>query len=284
MDRFLSKLDIEKISIFLLVISIGISVAFVLNGYIEMKYISLPHIKSEIKKEVKKVNRSYTDMIYVFKAPEGNKTNILKNETEESNQKPLTLKIKDIKLIGVLNFNREKIALIKKDKKSSFIKKGDNVEGYKVVEISDFYLILEKNGKKFSLYLDLGSGTIKSSKVYEKRKVKEPVQKDGEVIRIDRRFVEEKTADIGTLLKDVLIVPVIRNNETVGFRFRYVKPQSLLYKFGLRSGDLIISINDMPVRTAEEAFKIYNMLRNEQFIKLVIERNGKRKVITYEIR
>ncbi|ACO03081.1 MAG TPA: hypothetical protein DEP48_05400 [Persephonella sp.] len=286
MVKILTKLDIEKIFFILLVVSFGTSLALIINSYIEMRFFTLPevskHESSSIKK-VEKENRSYTGMVYVFETEEKAEPEEFEVKGQERKESEKVVETaKDIKLIGVINFNGKKVALLKTKKGTALVKKDDLVDGYRIISIEDFSLMMKKNGKIYRLTVNIGSGSVKSSRIYKKT---EKVSKaDSEVIKIDRRFVEEKTADIGTLLKDVLIVPEIKNNETIGFRFRYVKPQSLLYKFGLRSGDLIISINDMPVRTAEEAFKIYNMLRNEQFIKLVIERNGKRKVITYEIR
>ncbi|WP_457640543.1 type II secretion system protein GspC [Persephonella sp.] len=286
MDKILIKLDLEKIFLMVAVICAGVSLAYIINSYLESRFFSLPPVKQEpVNLPDKKTDKkSYANLKYIFMQERTAIQPSEEKETTSNKTRQSVEMVTNLKLIGIINAKKKKLAFIKSGKIVKLVGINEIIDGYKLKEIKDFYLILEKNGKKYMLSMDMGFVSAKTSNILKKKEEKKSVQTESEVIRIDRRFVKEKTADIGTLLKDVLIVPEIRNNETVGFRFRYVKPQSILYKFGLRSGDLIISINDMPVRTAEEAFKIYNMLRNEELIKLVIERNGKRKVITYEIR
>ncbi|WP_457644422.1 PDZ domain-containing protein [Persephonella sp.] len=290
MIKILTKLNVEKITFVLFITVLGVSLGVVISSYVEMKFFTLPEVtdQQDANVKLKRENlRSYNEIAYIFETKKISESvpAVVDNQKRKNLTEPIR-SVKNIDLVGVIDFNGKKIALVKTKKGTEFVRQNDHLAGYRVVKIEDFSLVLEREGKSYKLSVNPGSNLVKDTKVYKGKNVENKSQKsnESEVIRIDRRFIEEKTADIGTLLKDVLIVPVIKDNETIGFRFKYVKPQSLLYKFGLRSGDLIVSINDMPVRTAEEAFKIYNMLRNEQFIKLVIERNGKRKVLTYEIR
>ncbi|WP_457623595.1 type II secretion system protein GspC [Persephonella sp.] len=285
MDKILLKINLEKIVFIILLAVIGFSSAYVINSVLEEKFFTLPKVATEHKKifsNTTDTKKDYKFLDYVFKTTE-KETIGADGKNEKTEVKPIK-STSNLKLRGIVSTGTKKLALLEMNKNLKFAEENDNIFGYKVKKIEDYYVIVEKNGTEYMVSMKFGKGSIKSTK-HQKKFSQENVQTDeSEVIKIDRRFIEEKTADIGTLLKDVLIVPEIKNNETIGFRFRYVRPQSLLYKYGLRSGDLIVSINDMPVRTAEEAFRIYNMLRNEKIVRVVIERKGKRKVITYEIR
>lgn len=271
---------------------LGVSSAIIINAYISSKFFSLPEIKSDVeKKKLNKTNyvNDYKYLKYIF--IKDNLTTIISEKVQGNTYEKDLISIQNmnnIKLEGIIRIKNENFAILNKNNQLVLVKEGKFFEGYKVKKIENYHIILEKNGKLFKVSLKVNKSVKTNnsfSKVNKNRKSnKNFINNEGNIIQIDKRFIEEKTADIGTLLKDVLLIPEIKNGQTIGFRFKYIKPNSLLYKLGLRSGDLIASVNNMPVRTAEEAFKIYNIIRNEKYVNVEIERKGQRKVLTYEVR
>ena len=278
------KLNPEKLLFGVLVASAGVSAAIVINAILQYKAFTLPSVKTEAKSyyHLKPKNNSYRFLDYLFARPASN--------TGKETTPSTATSISGIKLVGIFSSDKEKIAFFKNGNDLLFIKKGQKIAGYTLKEIGKFSVVLEKNGRKIKLSIEPEKSNFSTTNVARLKKTPVsqpgniPIKYNGDTIQVDKRFIEEKTADIGTILKDVMIVPVVKNNETVGYRFKYIGPNSILYKLGLRSGDLVVSINDMPVKTAEDAFKLYNMLRNESHIKVVVERNNRRKVLNYEIR
>jgi len=272
--------------------ALGISTAIIINTYISYKLFSLPAINSNVEK--KKINTTnyandYKYLKHIF--IKNNLTTTTSKNTQSNTHKKdlITIQnINNIKLEGIIRIKNKNFAILNKNNQLILVKEGKFFEGYKVKKIENYYLILEKNGKLYKVSLEVDKSVRMNSsfsKINKNTKSnKNFINNEGNIIQIDKRFIEEKTADIGTILKDVLLVPEIKNGQTIGFRFKYIKPNSLLYKLGLRSGDLIISVNNMPVKTAEEAFKIYNIIRNEKYVNVEIERKGQRKVLTYEVR
>ncbi|HIE58940.1 MAG TPA: hypothetical protein EYH43_04195 [Persephonella sp.] len=272
--------------------ALGISTAIIINTYISYKLFSLPTINSNVEK--KKINTTnyandYKYLKHIF--IKNNLTTTTSKNTQSNTHKKdlITIQnINNIKLEGIIRIKNKNFAILNKNNQLILVKEGKFFEGYKVKKIENYYLILEKNGKLYKVSLEVDKSVRMNSsfsKINKNTKSnKNFINNEGNIIQIDKRFIEEKTADIGTILKDVLLVPEIKNGQTIGFRFKYIKPNSLLYKLGLRSGDLIISVNNMPVKTAEEAFKIYNIIRNEKYVNVEIERKGQRKVLTYEVR
>ncbi|WP_029522756.1 PDZ domain-containing protein [Persephonella sp. KM09-Lau-8] len=279
------KLNPEKLLFGVLVASAGVSSAIVINAILQYKAFTLPSVKTEAKSyyHLKPKNNSYRFLDYLFARPASN--------TGKETTPSTATSISGIKLVGIFSSDKEKIAFFKSGNDFLFLKEGQKIAGYTLKEIGKFSVVLEKNGRKIKLSIEPEKSNFSTTHVAKLRKTPQdsqpkdlPIRYNGDTIQVDKRFIEEKTADIGTILKDVMIVPVVKNNETVGYRFKYIGPNSILYKLGLRSGDLVVSINDMPVKTAEDAFKLYNMLRNESHIKVVVERNNRRKVLNYEIR
>jgi len=265
----------KKVLIVLNIVAFSFMLSVILNSYIALKSFYLSE-NVNVKRVNKKVSyNNYQNIAYLFKDIKTTKSNETTNYEENYEIIP------DIKLIGTVIFKGKKLALLKKSKRTYMIKEGEIFDGYKVISIDKFSVKLGKNGRVFVIKPDIFSHKLtgKNLKINTN-----DTGIDTQTIVLSRNLVEKETADIGNLLKDVRLVPIVKNGETLGYKFTYVSPKSLLYKYGLRSGDFIKSINGMPVRTAEDAFKIYNMLRNESRIELEIDRFGKRKVIVYEIR
>ena len=274
------------------IISISFSLAIIINSYISYKFFELDKtVKIKHQKQLISSEPQYTYLNYIFQKyqPQSDQTIKLvstkKGETIQTSPQALNL---NIKLIGTAISRNEKVAFIQDKDGLKIIKIGDNLGNYKVKKIDKYSLILTDGINDYYLSINIGKSKSKSYSVkrtYTPYKTHHtPISSKGDHYEISKREVEKQTEDLGKLLRYVRIIPVVRNGETKGYKFAYVSPRSILYKYGLRSGDLIISVNGMPIRTAEEAFKIYNMLRNEKTIRLEVERRGERKVITYEIK
>ncbi|WP_457643801.1 PDZ domain-containing protein [Persephonella sp.] len=256
----------------------GISLSYLINGYLEYRFFTLP--PENVKKlniETEKKKKEYRYLAYILEDVPS--TEVASGKKEKN---VITLSTTDVKLLGTVKIGNNYVALISSGGKKLFVKKGDRINGYRVTAIHKYYIILDKDGRSYRINLSLqkGGGTFARTGSLS---VQSASEKDEQIIKLDKRFVEEKTADIGKLMKDVLVQPVVKNGETIGFMFRYVRPNSLLYNLGLRSGDLIVSVNGRSIKTVEEAFKIYNILRNESRVEVVIKRRGKEKTLIFQI-
>ncbi len=273
----LKKISIEKAFFTIFIISLGVSSATFINGYIEYKLFSLPKENIRKTKNFKdKKMQSYSYLDYLFEKDFFVKK---KNEPTKNNIVSSSQNLQGIYLLGTVLMGKSKLAFLKVGNKTILVRENENVKDFKVKNIGKYFVILERGKNIYKLVLKVSSsGMRKKFYTYDRKNSNE-----NNVYILDRKFVEKQTSNIGNLLKNVLISPVIKNGKTVGFRFKYVSPKSIIYKYGIRSGDLILSVNGRPVRTVEEAFKIYNILRNEKVVNVEIERNGKRRTIVYKI-
>ncbi len=273
----LNKLNMNSFIIVVVLISLAFFMATFINSYISFKFfkltgnVEIPKIKNSLNE--KQVD--YTKITYLFEDVSAKEAMKTQNNISTST---LVEGVEGLSFIGSVISKNRKLAFLKKGNQVFFLEEGDRVNGFKIKEINKIFVKLQKGNQLYVLYPKGGNSSI-----YPKQKNATTQNLEKKIIKVSKLEVQKETEDIGKLLKNVRIVPVVKNGETIGFRFTYISPKSPLYKYGLRSGDLIKSINGMPVRTAEEAFKIYNMLRNEEHITLEIERRGKRKVIFYEI-
>ncbi len=91
---------------------------------------------------------------------------------------------------------------------------------------------------------------------------------------------DQLTAQIRTpeFLKQAALAP----SSGGGFLVRQIQPNSLYQKLGLRSGDVIKSVNGQPINTAEDAMKFYQQLSSINSVQLEIARGGKSEALYYQ--
>jgi general secretion pathway protein C len=68
-----------------------------------------------------------------------------------------------------------------------------------------------------------------------------------------------------------------------GLKVTYVKPNSLIYRLGLRRGDIITNINDISIRTPEDSFSAFERLKNSDSVTITVLRNGSKVELRYEL-
>jgi len=263
-----------KILVVINVIAFSFLVSVVLAGFIGIKNLKLPEkIYLIHEEETDSKNKTYTNIKNIFL--KGDLPNV--SEVQNNQQS-------HINLIGTLLFGNLKLAMIENNGKIIILKERENFNGYYILKIEKDRIKLknDKNIIEIKIYSEKEKSTSQGNSIQNLPPLSS-LQNETETIKLSRTMVEKETADVGNLLKDVNIVPVVENGQTLGYKFAYINPDSIVYKYGFRAGDTVISVNGMPVKTAEDVFKIYNMLRNENSINVVIERDGQRRTINYEI-
>jgi general secretion pathway protein C len=66
-----------------------------------------------------------------------------------------------------------------------------------------------------------------------------------------------------------------------GFLVRNIQPNSLYGKLGLRTGDVIKSVNGQPINTAEDAMKVYQQISSISSVQLEVTRAGRNEMLNY---
>ncbi len=89
---------------------------------------------------------------------------------------------------------------------------------------------------------------------------------------------------MGSLFSGIRLRPYVKGSVTKGIRVDYVSPRSIFYRAGLRSGDIILSVNDIPTRTNEDAFRILETIKTSSFITVKVLRQGKIITLKAEVR
>lgn len=86
------------------------------------------------------------------------------------------------------------------------------------------------------------------------------------------------------LLTQARAVPYFKDGKAIGLRLFAIKTGSMYEKIGLKNGDILKSINGNSLGDITQAVKLFEKLREERAIALVLVRNREERTIRYEIR
>ena len=164
------------------------------------------------------------------------------------------------------------IAILEKNGKSKILSVGEEIKGYKLVRVYPDRAVFSKGSREIILVL-------KSLKSVEVNSSKQVNVNQSRTFSVKRKEIIDQIAS-GDFLRYINIVPV---KEPPGLKVTYVSPRSFIYKLGIRPGDVILSINDIRIRTPEDSFSAFEQLKNADSITVVVLRRGKRLKLHYEL-
>ena len=101
--------------------------------------------------------------------------------------------------------------------------------------------------------------------------------------RVKRDLITEQFADLGTLSRQVRVVPHTIQGRPSGFRLTRLRP-GLLQRIGLLNGDVLQRVNGLNINSPEEALKAYQAVQSEPTVRIEILRRNSPTTLTYEIR
>jgi general secretion pathway protein C len=194
------------------------------------------------------------------------------------NLKPTDLKLK---LLGtVAGDKKEAYAVIEEaaGKSQNLYRIGDTIQKATLKMIFREKVVLRVNGKDEILGIEEIRDSQKTGG-FSKRSIPESSQN----ITLKRSLIDTAVKDVNKLMKQIRIRPHFTNGEPDGFRLTGIRPNSIFYKMGLKSGDIISGVDGKTIESVDDALKFYQNLQSSPNMQLQIKRRGRMKTIDYNI-
>ncbi len=187
-----------------------------------------------------------------------------------------TNRIKDIKLKGTYLDDVDSFIVIEDHLGTTFLYKGDRYVGYTLKEIYDNRAIFEKSGKNYDLVIDEDEQkpthqSFKKSAV-ENKNYTNDAQESFEPVTIPREEVNSYIKNPNKIWQNIRIQELRKNGQIDGFRVNYVKRGSFFDTSGLKSGDIIKSIDGNEIHSLSDVMKYYNNINNLDGLALTVLR------------
>ena len=196
----------------------------------------------------------------------------------------LSLTSLNCSLIGTITEeNGEGWAIIRDDDDSrqEMVTPGSSVKGARVVKIFKDKVVLNIDGQNELLVMDPEG---RAAQAPPAAAAASPSR--GRVLsyNVSRDVVQESLADLASVMAGVRVEPYFAEGRPDGFRVSRIQPGSLLTTMGLQNGDIIKSVNDRPITTAEDAMRLYGAMKDSPFFRVGVIRNNQPATLQIRVR
>ncbi len=154
---------------------------------------------------------------------------------------------------------------------------GESVKSATIIAILRNKVILDVNGQQQMLVVEerASNGKVASARA-STRTPRRP--------RAAPASAGDAMKNLDQLVGNARVVPYYRGGQPYGFRVSDVVEGSEIYNQGMRTGDIIKSVNGVPIRTPQDALNAYQELQNSTTVQLEVERQGASIPITVSLK
>jgi len=101
---------------------------------------------------------------------------------------------------------------------------------------------------------------------------------------LDRGARDALIDGAGDLIRSVAVRPEKQGDEVVGLRIATLKPGTPLDALGVRAGDVLLSLDGIPLTSPDRMLQAYARVRTEERVRVVVLREGRQLQLDYEVR
>ena len=195
------------------------------------------------------------------------------------NLEPTDLKLN---LLGTITGDEKEAFAVIEDtatKQQKLFRIGDTIQNATVKMILREKVVLNVNGKDEILKIQKDR---EGPKRFNTQAAALPAGRSQE-ITVRRSLMESAVKDVNNLMKQIRIQPNFRNGQPDGLRLTGIRPNSIFYNMGLKSGDILMAVDGREIKSVDDAFKLYQNLQSSSRVQLQIKRRGQLKSIDYHI-
>jgi type II secretion system protein C len=161
---------------------------------------------------------------------------------------------------------------------------GDDVQGCDLLDVMRGSAKLNCSGKEYTLHLRNSVGDILLQAEYEKSQAQSLAQLSAkkETVVLSKSEISDYVKEKQRLVSEIGFLPLIEDDQVVGFTLSKIKPGTKAAALGLYNGDVIKAVNGVPA-TDPEFLQSMEALAEILEVTVMIDRNGQPLAYTYII-
>ena len=101
---------------------------------------------------------------------------------------------------------------------------------------------------------------------------------------LDRAARDALIDGAGDLMRSVAVRPEKQGDDVVGLRITTLKPGTPLDALGIRAGDVLQSLDGIPLTSPDRMLQAYARVRTEERVRVVVLRDGRQLQLDYQVR
>lgn len=164
---------------------------------------------------------------------------------------------------------------------------GDKILDAEIVTISEDRVVV-KRGDGSQEFIEVGDAERpeRTASASNDSSGDEGIMKEGDdSYVVSRDLVDNALSNLDDLAKMARARPHKDADGNVdGFRLSGVRRNKLVYQLGIRSGDVVHSVNGQPLTSIQEAMGALTTMQNGSSFSFEISRRGERKTMSYNVR
>ncbi len=200
--------------------------------------------------------------------------------------------LSNIQLKAVYSMGEEKGWIILEDQstKTYMLSVGESFKEYKLIRVYLNYVIFNKMGQEYKLYLkDDNKVSYSVNKPISNAKTLQNMEENiivlDDKISVQRTYLNSYIKDFDSIWKDIAIKESKNKSGKInGFKINKVRKNSVFDKLGLEKDDIIKTINNIKLKSYNDAFRIYKKIKKLKNLNIKILRNGNEMELNYEIK
>jgi type II secretion system protein C len=202
------------------------------------------------------------------------------NKSQSDSYRTTPAELSHLKLVGTaINADKAPCAVIDNAKSHSqgLYKKDDEIDGARIIDIQNDAVILALNGTLFKLFLEKPASTEKQLKT--DKLLQETPNAFTYTTQEDVEKAWDETQNLMTMIE---LEQHYDNGEPKGVKVEKVMPDTVFEKIGFKPGDILVQVDDMKMRIADDAMEVYNCIRTKPIVYFTIIRKGESSPLVLE--
>jgi general secretion pathway protein C len=180
----------------------------------------------------------------------------------------------DLEAVGIILSRRNEacIAILRSGGRQRIVGVGEGAFGGTVSSIVPGRVFLDFSGERVEVRL---AGVAATPAAAPSAAASVPRDDDANARSMERREMERRLGqEVPRILAETTLVPVTESGQMAGYTLTRLPEGTLLTDAGLRPGDVLTSINDIPINSLATLIGLWPRLQTASDIRAMVLRNG----------